>query len=295
MSRFVVLGLLLATVAVAGFFCVVVLDEREQGFRTFLGAPDTLLGAVLDEAGPYLRVPGLQSIDVYDKRLQRYDSEPKEVQLADGKLMEVDYFVAYRIEDPQLYREQLSGSSTRLERFLDDNSFGPVRDVLGQYGLDDLLSERRVLVMKEIATAMAETLKPRGIEVVDVRLRRTDYPEGNLPQTYARMNSERQRLSRKSRAEGSEEAQKIRSKADLDSQLLRAEANRQSAELRGEGDSDATRIYAEAYNRDPEFYSFQRSLEAYRIALDDQTTLILSPQVPFLRHLFDDGKGPSTR
>jgi len=290
-SRWVVLGLLLATVAVVGFFCVVVLDEREQGFRTALGRPDPL-GAVLTDPGPYLRVPGLQSIDVYDKRLQRYDSEPKEVQLADGKLMDVDYFVVYRIDNPQRFREELSGSTRRLESFLDDNSFGPVRDVLAKYGLDDLLSERRVQVMAEIASKMALTLQPLGIHVRDVRLRRTDYPEGNLPQTYARMNKERERLSRRSRAEGSEEAQKIRSKADLDSQVLRADAKRRSTELRGEGDSEATRIYADAFNRDPEFYAFQRSLEAYRVALDDQTTLILSPKVPFLRHLYEDGKPP---
>ncbi len=279
------LGLLLASVAVFLAFCVIVLDERETGFRSLLGAPDPL-GAILVEPGLYVRVPGLQSVEIYDKRLQRYDAEPQEVQLSDGKLMEVDYFVAYRIDNPQLFREQLT-NEVRLQSFLDDNSFGPVRDVLARYPLDALLSEQRAAVMAEISQEMAAKLAPRGVLVSDVRLRRTDYPQGNLNQTYQRMVKERERFARKFRAEGSEEAQKVRSKADLDSQILRADARRQATELRGEGDSEATRVYAEAFGEDPEFYGFLRSLEAYRVALDEQTTLILSPELPFLRHLFE--------
>ncbi len=287
MKRWLVLGLLLATGVVVAMFCVVVLDEREQGFRTLLGAPDPL-GALLIEPGPYLRVPGLQEIDIYDRRLQRYDAERQEVQLSDGKLMEVDYFVVYRIDNPQLFREQLR-SEARLQSFLDDNSFGPVRDVLATVPLDALLSVRRQSVMRKISDAMAENLRPRGVAVLDVRLRSTDYPEGNLPQTYQRMIKERERFARKFRAEGEEESRKVRSQADLESQVLRAEAKRQASELRGEGDSEATRVYAEAYNQDPEFYVFMRSLEAYRKALDGETTVILSRDVPFLRHLFDGG------
>jgi membrane protease subunit HflC len=285
--RWLVLLLLLATVAVAAAFCVVVIDERETGFRTLLGRPDPL-GAVLIEPGLYLRIPGLHSIDIYDKRLQRFDADSQEVQFSDGRLMEVDYFVAYRIENPQLLREQLR-SQERLQSFLDDNSFGPVRDALGKYPLDALLSEQRGAVIAEITREMNAKLQPRGVLVLDVRLRRTDYPEGNLPQTYQRMIKERERFARKFRAEGDEQARKLRSKADLDSQLLRAEARRQSSELRGEGDSKATSVYADAYTRDPDFYAFMRSLEAYRRSLDAETTVILSPQMPFLRYLFDKG------
>jgi membrane protease subunit HflC len=288
MNRWMALGVALASLAVFGSFCVVILDEREQGFRTLLGSPDPL-GAVLTTPGPKLRIPGLHEIDIYEKRLQRYDSNPREVQLSDGKLMEVDYFVVYRIADPQVFRQQMRNED-RLLGFLDDNSFGPVRDVLAQYPLDALLSEQRVEIMDEIGAKMAASLKPLGVDVSDVLLRGTDYPEENLPQTYARMIKERERFARKFRAEGDEEARKVRSKADLESQVLRAGATRSATELRGEGDSEAARIYAEAYNRDPEFYAFTRSLEAYKLALDDQTTVILSPNVPFLRHLFENGK-----
>lgn len=286
MSRWMTLGLLFAALAVLGSFCVVVIDEREQGFRTLLGRPDPL-GAVLTKPNWYLRVPMLHAIDIYERRVQRYDAPPQEAQLADGQLIDVDYFVAYRINDPQLFREQIRTES-RLHSFLDDQSFGPLRDVLARNSLETLLSERRADVMQEIKERVAERLIGQGVEITDVRLRRTDYPEANLPQTFERMIKERERFARRYRAEGEEEARKIRSLADLEARVVRADARRRGAELRGEGESEATRIYAEAYDKDPEFYGFLRSLEAYRLALDQQTTVILSPKIPFLRHLFEN-------
>ena len=147
--------------------------------------------------------------------------------------------------------------------------------------------------MQRIAEACDRDMRPRGIRVTDLGIRRTDFPEANLKQVYERMRKERERFARTFRAEGEEEANKIRSKADLDSQLLRAEAQRRSTELRGEGDSTAARTYADAYNQDPEFYAFVRSLEAYQTALDSETTVILSRDVPFLKHLFQGGAKPT--
>jgi membrane protease subunit HflC len=145
--------------------------------------------------------------------------------------------------------------------------------------------------MQTIAQNSAAKLAPLGIQLVDLKIRRTDYPQANLDRIFQRMRTERQRFAKKFRAEGEESARTIRAKADRESQVLRADAQRRSAELRGEGDALAARIYAEAYGKDPEFYAFMRSLEAYQKALDDQTTLILSPKLPFLRYLFSNEPG----
>ena len=299
MSRWLALLLLVGALGVFGTFCVVVIDVREQGFRTVLGNPDPkILGfsfnqAKLTEPGLYLRIPGLHELRLYDRRLLLYDAEAKELYLADQLAILVDYYLTYRIEDPQLFRQEIR-TEERLLRQLDDTSFSQVREILGNHVIGDLLSPQRREIMKRIAEACDRDMRPRGIRVTDLGIRRTDFPEANLEQVYERMRKERERFARKFRAEGDEEARKIRSKADLDSQVLRAGAQRRSTEIRGEGDSEAARTYADAYNKDPDFYAFVRSLEAYRKALDGETTVILSRDVPFLKHLFDGG-APATR
>lgn len=291
MSRWVTALLLAATLVVFGAFCVVVIDERQQAFRTVLGDPDPRpLGisfnrAVLDEPGLYVRIPGLHQMDFYDKRLLLYDAEPRELYLADELAIEVDYYLTYRIVDPQLFRQRVRSRAELLKQ-LDDTSFSEVRNTLGQRLIGDLLSPERPVLMQEIARRVDAEMRPKGIAVTDLRIRRTEFPEANLARVFDRMRKERERFAKTFRAEGEEEARKIRSGADLEARVLRADAKRQATELRGEGDSEATRIYAEAYDQDPEFYAFLRSLEAYRLALDEQTTLILSPKVPFLRFLF---------
>ena len=298
MSRRVALLLLLVAVAVFGAFCVIVLDEREQGFRTLLGDPEPeFLGLALNrplltEPGPYVRIPGLHEVTVYERRLLLYDAPPKELYLADELAIEVDYYLVYRIENPRLFRETVR-SEARLLRQLDDTSFSEVRQALGRYLISDLLSERRVEIMREITERVDGKMRARGVAVEDLRIRRTDYPETNLARVFDRMRKERERVAKRLRAEGEEEARKIRSQADFESEVLVADAKRKAAELEGAGDSEATRIYGEAYGQDPEFYGYLRSLEAYRVALDDQTTVILSPKVPFLRHLFSDGVKPT--
>ena len=294
MSRWLSLLLLVAALGVFGAFCVVVIDVREQGFRTVLGDPDPkILGfsynqAVLTEPGLYVRIPGIHELRRYDRRLLLYDADPKELYLADQLAILVDYYLTYRIEDPQLFRQEIR-TEERLLRQLDDVSFSQVREILGNHLIGDLLSPRRREIMQRIAEACDRDMRPRGIRVTDLGIRRTDFPEANLAQVYERMRKERERFARKFRAEGQEEAQKVRSRADLESQVLRADATRRSVELRGEGDSEAARTYADAYNQDPDFYAFVRSLEAYRQALDGDTTVILSRDVPFLRYLFDGG------
>ncbi|MCP4003672.1 MAG: protease modulator HflC, partial [bacterium] len=172
---------------------------------------------------------------------------------------------------------------------LDDSTYSKVQETIPKNSLSDLLSERREEIIRSIAQAANDELRPLGIAILDLRIRRTDYPESNLKKIFDRMRTERNRFALKYRAEGEEQALEIRSKADREGLVIQANAERASTRLHGEGDAEATRIYAEAYNQDAEFYGFLRSLEAYRKALDDQTTMVLSKDAPFLKHLFDPG------
>jgi modulator of FtsH protease HflC len=164
---------------------------------------------------------------------------------------------------------------------------GALRRVIGNVTLSAILSAQRAQIMNEIRQEVNSEAKEFGIDVVDVRIRRADLPEANSQAIFARMQSERQRQAKQFRAEGAEEAQVIRAKADRDRTVLLAEAQRQSQITRGEGDAESVKIYADAYSKDPEFYAFYRTMQAYRDALSngDNTTLVLSPDSDFLKYL----------
>lgn len=292
MSRLPLVGLLVAAVAVASFFCIVIIDEREQAFRTLLSTPDPVR-AVIQEPGIYLSIPGLHELYRYDRRALRYDAQPRELLLAENYLIEVDYYLIWKVENPQLLRENVPQWS-RVLRLLDDTAFNELRTVLGQHLIGDLLSPKRAEMTRQIAQNCDAKLKPQGIAVLDVQIRRTNYPEGNLARIFDRMRTERARFAKRYRAEGEEEARKIRSTADRESRVLRAEATGDARRLRGEGEAEAAGLYAAAYGQDAEFYAFLRSMEAYKLALNEQTTLILSPKLPFLKYLFSSEKA-STR
>jgi membrane protease subunit HflC len=299
-TRWLAGGILL--VAVVGFasFCIVVLDQREIGFRTVLGDPEPRLFGVplnrpvLDEPGLYVVIPGLHELVRYDRRVRRFDAEPRELNLAENYRLEVDYYLVYRIRDPQKLRE-VFGTERRLVELLDDTAFSEVRDVLATHAFEELLSAKRPEITSEIARRSGAKLARGGVEVLDFRIRRTDHPEANRARIFERMRAERDRFAKLYRAEGDEEARRVRSEAERQGVVLAAEGRREGLQLRGEGDAEAARVYAEAYTEDPEFYAFKRSLEAYEKALDTETTLILSPQSPFLKYLFGVGAPPPGR
>lgn len=290
MTRFLTLVLLLAAFAIAASFCFIILDEREQGFRSLLGNSETIAvlndPVILQVPGIYLRIPGLHQIDRYDRRLQTFERSNVTVNLGDKVEIDIDYYLTYQIVDPQRLRQKLG--SRQVSDQLSRVSQSKVRDVLGQHLLSEVLSEQREAIMRRMAEACNEEMLPFGVEISDLRIRTTDYPESNLVEVFRRMQTERDRTAKRLRAEGQADANRIRSAADLETERILAEARRESEGIRGRADSEATSVYAEAYGKDPEFYSFLRSLEAYKASLDDKTTLVLSPDVPFLKHLFRD-------
>ena len=293
--------LLLATLGVAASFCIVIIDEREVAFRTILNESDpTLFGLhlnqpVIDQPGWYIRIPFLHQLYRYEGRRMRYDrADPLELQTSEKLLIEVDYYVVWRIVDPELYFKRIRTRDAALRR-IDTITYSSVQQTLAKHTLAELLSEDREEITRTIAAISRAGLAPEGIDILDLRIRRTVYPEANLPRIYERMRTERNRFALKFRAEGEEQARAIRSNADQESLIIVSTAERDSARLRGDGDAEATRVYAEAYGRDREFYEFLRSLEAYKLALNHQTTLILSPDAPFLKYLFEPAATPARR
>jgi membrane protease subunit HflC len=289
-TRALTLLAVVAAIAIGLALCVQVLDEREQGFRTLLARSDfEVLGVpvnrpLLTEPGWYVVIPGLHDLYRYDRRLIRQSGEPRELYVAEKLLLEVDYFMLWRIADPRRFFESFRTVANAQPK-VDDVTYSAVRTTLAQHTLASLLSPERAELMAAITRDCDEALAPLGVRVVDVRIRAADYPDANLARVYERMKTERGRVARRLRAEGEESARSIRAQADLESRVIRAEAEREALQQRGEGDAAATRIYADAFGRAPEFYSFVRSLEAYRAALDRETTLVLSRKSPFLKHL----------
>jgi membrane protease subunit HflC len=236
------------------------------------------------EAGLYWRIPFIQQVTYFDRRLLDYDASPKEILTRDKQQLVIDNYTRFRIVDPlQFYRtvRDENGAQSRL----DDIVYSNLRETLGRHTLSEIVSEQRSALLEEVTKRSDEKAREYGIEVVDVRIKRADLPEKNELNVFNRMRTERERQAKKYRAEGDEEARKIRSAADKTVQILMADARQQSEVTRGEGDAQAARIFAEAYGRDPEFYAFVRTLDAYKRTLATNTTAILSPHSDFLELL----------
>ena len=238
----------------------------------------------VQEPGLYVKLPFIQNVLYFDKRLLEYDASPKELLTKDKQQLVVDNYVRWRIHDPLQYYRTLRTESGAQSR-LDDVVYSNVRESLGRHTLRDVVNERRAALMQEVTSKSDKKAREYGIEIVDVRIKRADLPEKNELNVFNRMRTERERLAKKFRAEGDEEARKIRSEADKQVQILLADARQKAEIMRGEGDALTVKIFADAYGRDPEFYELVRTLEAYRKTIGEGTTLILSPNSDFFRLL----------
>lgn len=258
--------------------------QWEQAIVVQLGEPVR----TVQEPGLYFKLPLIQTVLRFDKRLLAYDASPREILTKDKQQLMIDNFSRWRIRDPlQFYRtvRNEAGGQSRL----DDVIYSIVRENLGRHTLREIVNEKRSEVMAEVTKESDAKAREYGIEVTDVRIKRADLPEKNELNVFNRMRTERERLAKKFRAEGDEEARKIRSESDKQVQILTAEARKQAEITRGQGDALAVKIFADAYGQDPEFYQLVRTLEAYRNSITDGTTLILSPNSEFFRYLKELG------
>lgn len=247
-------------------------------------------GRVTDP-GLHFKIPVVQQLRIFEKRILNVDPPAEEVLLADQKRLVVDTFARYRISDMLKYYQTLSTETAAVQR-MNNIINASLRGVLGKTTLQNVLSVERDRLMKDIQEEVNTETDRFGIEIVDVRIVRADLPVQVTQSTYNRMRSEREREAKEARAQGEELALKIRSEADKERTIMLSEARRDSEILRGEGDKEAIRIYAKAFGQDPQFYEFYRTMEAYKKALiNGGTTMVLSPDSDFFKFIAsDDGK-----
>ncbi len=236
------------------------------------------------EAGLYLKMPFIEEVTYFDKRLLDYDSNAQDVITQDKKTLLLDNFAKWRITDPLKVYQAFQSQRGALQR-LHDIIYSELRVELGRHDLAEIVSSARAQLMAVVTQRANEKASAYGIEIQDVRIKRADLPEQNEKAVFARMQAERERQAKQYRAEGAEESQKIKSEAEKDREIILAEAYRESEELRGGGDAKAFRIYAEAYRQDSHFFEFTRTMEAYRKTLKDKTTILVSPESEFFRFL----------
>ena len=286
-TRNIIIGLAVL-LGLGAFSALFTVNQTQQALVLQFGEPKR----TIQEPGLAFKVPFIQDVEYYERRvLSLIPQGAVEVILADQKRLQVDAFARYRIEDPLLFfqtvRNEL-GARARLESIIDSS----VRRVLGKETLASILTGEREDINSSIRDEVNSSVSALGIEIIDVRLRRADYPTATSQNIFNRMKSEREREAREFRATGEEEAQKIRADAEKTRTVILAEARRQSQELRGAGDSEAITIYADAFGQDPEFFSFYRSMEAYRASMGQGsgTSMVISPNSEFFR-FFKDSSG----
>ncbi|WP_320171508.1 protease modulator HflC [Maridesulfovibrio sp.] len=234
--------------------------------------------------GLHFKLPFIQNVIYFDSRLLEYDARPAEILTKDKKNMVVDNYSKWRIADPlQFYRTVRS--IPRAQARLDDIIYAELRVALGRYTLIEIISSDRTAIMEEVTSTSNNLLKAYGIEVLDVRIKRTDLPPENARAIYGRMRAERERMARQYRSQGNEAAARITAAADKEKAITIADANLKAEIMRGEGDAMATRIYADSFGRDPRFYEFAKSLEAYEKGFKGDTRIILSQDNPFLKFM----------
>lgn len=257
-----------------------VVDITETAIVVQLGKPVRNV----TEPGLYIKVPFIQNVTYFDKRLLDYDSAAQDVITQDKKTLLIDNFAKWRIVDPLKVYQAFQTQFGALQR-LHDIIYSELRVELGRHDLLEIVSATRSQVMTVVTERANEKASAYGIQVQDVRIKRADLPEQNEKAVFARMQAERERQAKQYRAEGAEEAQKIRSEAEKDREIILAEAYKSAQELRGEGDAKAFKAYAAAYRQDPRFFEFTRSMEAYKKAFNGNSTVVMSPDSEFFKFL----------
>ena len=276
----VVVALILA--AVSGSLFTV--NQTQQALVLQFGEPKR----TIQEPGLAFKLPFIQDVTYYEKRvLSLIPQDAEEVILADQKRLQVDAYARYRIEDPLLFYQTVRnerGARGRLEAIIDSS----VRRALGRETLASILTGQRNDITRSIGEEVNASVASLGIKIIDVRLRRADYPTATSQNIFNRMKSEREREAKEFRATGEEEAQKIRADAEKTRTVILSEAQRESQEIRGAGDSQAIQIYADSFGQDADFFAFYRSMEAYRKSMNNNgTSLVLSPDSSFFRFFKD--------
>jgi membrane protease subunit HflC len=282
-----VLAVLVAIAVAVGYTALFYVHQTEQALVLRFGEP---IRDPIVEPGLRYKVPFVDTVVYIDKRILDLDNPVQEVIASDQKRLVVDAFARYRITNPLRFYQtvgSIEGAQSRLMTILNSS----LRRVLGESTFIQAVRDERANLMNRIRDQVNREAQQFGIDVVDVRIRRADLPDANSQAIYQRMQTERQQEAAEFRARGAEQAQRTRARSDRDVTVLLAEANSKSEQVRGEGDGERNRIFADAFGRDPDFFSFYRTMQAYEAGLKaGETRMLLSPDSDFFRY-FNDAAG----
>jgi modulator of FtsH protease HflC len=295
------IAIIVAIIAILAYSTLFTVSQTQQALVVRLGKPVS----VITEPGLNWKAPFIDSVIYVDRRILNVESPAQEITLSSqdnstsaelvGERLVVDAFVRYRVTDPLKYYQTVGASGADAQLAILLNS--ALRTVLGAATLTDVVRDKREELMAKMRQQIDIRSKPYGIEVIDVRIRRADLPPKNSQAVYQRMQTERQREAAEFRAQGSQKSQEIRARADRDVTVLLADANSRAEQIRGQGDSERNRIFADAYTRDPDFFAFYRSMQAYDKSMQHgDTRLVLKPDSDFFRYFSDPmGHAPTLR
>ncbi|MCH8120970.1 MAG: protease modulator HflC [Planctomycetes bacterium] len=266
----IVIVVIIVVVLSASLFTI---DETEQAIVTQLGK----FIKEVKQPGLHFKIPLIQAVHKFEARVLEYDAAAAKIITDDKKHLVIDNYARWKIIDPLKFYQTV-GNEFGAQSRLDDIVFSEMREELARHTLTEIVSVNREQLMKRVAEQCNKKAADYGIQVIDVRIKRADLPQEVTYSVFDRMKAERQRIAKKYRSEGEEEAVKIRAQTDKDKTILLADSYMEAEKTKGEGDAEALRIYAEAYEKDPEFYSFVRTLEAYEKSLGEGTgTTIVLP------------------
>lgn len=279
---------LLGLGALALYASAFIVHQNEQALVLRFGNPQQ----VITTPGLQWKVPFVDTVDYFDKRILDLDTTEQEVTASDQQRLIVDAYARYRITDPLKFYQNVR-SEERVRNVVGPLIESEIRRVLGSATLMEVVKDKRESLMKEIADQVNKEGRDYGLEVVDVRIKRADLPQENLVKVFDRMKADRVREATELRAQGEADSNRIRANADREVTIIKAEATRKSDTIRGEGEGERNRIFAEAFGRDPDFFRFYRSMQAYESSLKPgDTRMLLSPDSEFFRYFQDpDGGG----
>jgi modulator of FtsH protease HflC len=277
------LAVIAVILLIVGYSSLFQVYQTRQALVVRLGDPIR----VYKDPGLHVKVPLIDSVIYIDKRILDLENQSQEVIAADQKQLIVDAFARYRVDDPLKFYQTVGtveGANSRLAPFLNS----ALRAALGEATLTQVVREQREQLMARVREQLDREAQQFGVVVVDVRIRRADLPEQNSQAVYTRMKTEREREAQEFRSQGTQKAQEIRARADRDATVVVAEATSRAEQTRGEGDAERNRIFADAFNRDPDFFAFYRSMQAYEAGLQQgDTRFLVRPDSEFFRYFLD--------
>jgi membrane protease subunit HflC len=287
--RINLLGAIFATVLVVMAMSIFTVDQRQYAVVFQLGE----VKRAISEPGLYFKVPMVQNVRYFEKRIITLDNaEPERFITSEKKNVLVDSYIKWRIVDPQLYYISVGGDESRAKTRLNQTVNAGLREEFGKRTVHDVVSGERDKIMNQMREKADTDARKIGVQIVDVRLKRVELPTEVSEAVYRRMEAERKRVANELRSEGSAEAEKIRADADRQREIIVAEAYRDAQKIKGEGDAKATNTYAQAFGQNPEFYSFYRSLEAYRGSFKNKSDLlVIEPSSDFFKYMKSGGRG----